>query len=159
MRMRWCLAAALVAAAASTGCGSDDVSTSSSPTGSASSSSAGSAGSSCVDTINALRAQEGLPALSRWAEGEACADTQAESDARANEPHGAFGKCGERAQNECPGWAGAPGSAVDACLREMWKQGPGEGHHDTMATKVHTQVACGFYTTPAGKVWSVQNFR
>jgi hypothetical protein len=32
------------------------------------------------------------------------------------------------------------------------------GHYESMASTSYTQVACGFFTTPTGSVWGVQNF-
>jgi len=32
------------------------------------------------------------------------------------------------------------------------------GHFINMTSTSMTKVACGFYTTSAGKVWAVQNF-
>jgi hypothetical protein len=113
----------------------------------------------CVDTINAYRKQAGLPAYTEWTEIETCSDGEAKSDGNSNTPHGAFPKCGENAQNECPGWQGPPETMIKQCLGSMWAQGAGEGHHDNMASKQWTKVACGFYTLPGGGVWSVQNFR
>ena len=148
-------------------CGSDDPPRGGS-SGGASSSSGGTttstAGGSdaaelCVNIINEHRAEDGLPAYTRWADGEACADTEAESDAETNTPHGAFPRCKELAQNECPGQPGPPEKMIRSCLSAMWAQGPGEGHHDMMASTKWKQVACGFHTTAKGAVWSVQNYR
>jgi hypothetical protein len=46
----------------------------------------------------------------------------------------------------------------------MWNEGPGEdfskhGHYINMSSTKYTKVACGFWTTPKGSVWAVQNFR
>ena len=46
----------------------------------------------------------------------------------------------------------------------MWDEGPGEpfvehGHYINMTNPDHSMVACGFYETPSGDVWSVQNFQ
>jgi hypothetical protein len=46
----------------------------------------------------------------------------------------------------------------------MWDEGPGEpysehGHFLNMSSTDSTQVACGFYEAPNGKVWAIQNFR
>src|SRR5687768_4737938 len=68
----------------------------------------------CVDRINAFRATIGLPAYARDASSEACADAQAQSDAQTDDPHGAFGDCGEFAQNECPGWDSIA-ETIDGC--------------------------------------------
>ncbi|WP_437732471.1 CAP domain-containing protein [Sorangium sp. So ce1335] len=136
-----------------------------SPTGGAGGSDgATSAAQLCVDTINQHRATLGLPPLGRWTEAEACSDEECESDGNTNTPHGAFGACKERAQNECPGWPGPAGSMIVPCLQLMWDEGPGEdfnqhGHYLNMSNPEFTQVACGFHTFPDGSVWAVQNFR
>jgi hypothetical protein len=41
----------------------------------------------------------------------------------------------------------------------MWDEGPGGGHYENMKSTDSTRVACGFYITPGGDVWSVQNFQ
>ena len=116
----------------------------------------------CVDKINAFRATEGLKPLERWTEQEVCADGQARSDAGSGDAHGAFGKCGEWAQDECPGWRSVQ-STVDGCLQSMWDErldASGEqGHYKNMSSTKSTKVACGFYETSSGKVWALQNFR
>jgi len=118
----------------------------------------------CVDLINQHRASIGLPPLARWSEAEMCSDAEAKSDSETGMAHGAFGKCGEFAQNECPGWPGAPGDIIAPCLQMMWNEGPGEdfskhGHYINMSSTSYTKVACGFWTTADGSVWAVQNFR
>ena len=113
----------------------------------------------CWSTINAYREREGLPPLERWTDGEACADGEAKSDADSNKPHGAFPRCGELAQNECPGTPGPAEEGIPRCLALMWAEGPGGGHHDTMATTKYKKVACGVFVTSRGAIWSVQNFR
>ena len=117
----------------------------------------------CVDQINAYRATLGLPPYARWKSGEACADDEARQDSETNQAHGAFGQCGEHAQNECPGWPSVE-ATVTGCLEMMWAEGPGEpfsehGHYINMSSTQYTEVACGFYETPSGSVWAVQNFR
>jgi hypothetical protein len=113
----------------------------------------------CFNTINEYRKTKGLPALTRWTASESCADGEAKSDADTNSPHGAFPRCGELAQNECPGNSGKPETVIPQCLKLMWSQGPGEGHYDNMASTKWKQVACGVYVTSRGAVWSVQNFK
>ncbi len=117
----------------------------------------------CVDTINEYRKTLNLPPYARWREQEVCSDDQALADAMSGKPHGAFGKCTERAQNECPAWPAADQrkSLVD-CLAMMWAEGPGtdfsaHGHYINMSETKYTKVACGFAS--AAKFWSVQNFR
>ncbi|MBA2321693.1 MAG: hypothetical protein H0V89_11120 [Deltaproteobacteria bacterium] len=118
----------------------------------------------CVDEINAYRATLSLPALRRWTEAEACAGDQCRQDSESGLAHGAFGQCDEWAQNECPGWPQPAESSIVDCLAMMWAEGPGEdfslhGHYINMSSEEYTQVACGFYTTPSGEVWAIQNFQ
>ncbi|HEY0133849.1 MAG TPA: CAP domain-containing protein [Nannocystis sp.] len=117
----------------------------------------------CVDTINMYRATLGLAPLGRWKDAEDCSDAEAASDGKTGTPHGAFGMCGEGAQNECPGWPGPPASMIPGCLELMWSEGPGEdfaahGHYINMSSTSFTRVACGFAEGDGG-VWSVQNFQ
>lgn len=117
----------------------------------------------CVDTINTYRATLGLPPYARWTAAEACTDAQAHSDGETDTPHGAFGTCGELAQNECPGWPGPPADSLPGCLEQMWAEGPGEdfgqhGHYLNMASAQYTAVACGFAEV-GGAFWMIQNFR
>jgi Cysteine-rich secretory protein family len=113
----------------------------------------------CVAEINRYRQTLGRPPLARWSEAEACSDEESMSDGNTGRAHGAFPKCGEYAQNECPGWAGAPAQMIKGCLKAMWGEGPGGGHYENMASQQWKKVACGFHTLPSGAVWSVQNFR
>ncbi|WP_394824815.1 CAP domain-containing protein [Pendulispora albinea] len=118
----------------------------------------------CVDKINAYRATLSLPPLARWSDNESCVSGQAKSDSETGKVHGAFGKCSEMAQNECPGWKGPPETMIPDCLAQMWAEGPGDdfskhGHYITMSSNKYTKVACGFYTTSNGKVWAIQDFR
>jgi hypothetical protein len=116
----------------------------------------------CVDRINAFRASEGLPALSRWKDAESCSDGEARSDSETGKAHSAFGTCKEWAQDECPGWGSAQ-STVDGCLQSMWDErlNPNgeQGHYRNMSNAKYKSVACGFYKTPDGKVWALQNFK
>ncbi len=118
----------------------------------------------CVDVINMYRATLNLAPLQRWVDAELCSGDEAESDSMTNTPHGAFGMCGEWAQNECPGWPGPPEALLDGCLAQMWAEGPGEpfsehGHYINMSSPQYTKVACGFYQTNQGSYWAVQNFQ
>jgi hypothetical protein len=119
----------------------------------------GDASEACVTQINAYRAQLGLPAYERWTTAEACTDGQTQSDSQTGQAHGAFGQCDEWAQNECPGWPGPPGDMILDCLAAMWSEGPGGGHYENMRSSSYERVACGFYTTPSGDVWAIQNFQ
>jgi hypothetical protein len=118
----------------------------------------------CVDAINAFRATLSLPPYGRWEDAEPCVDSQAQADSESGVPHSAFGNCGEFAQNECPGWPNDPAMIVTDCLQMMWDEGPGEdfdlhGHFINMSNPDYTEVSCGFYVTPGGEMWAVQDFR
>jgi hypothetical protein len=122
----------------------------------------------CVTRINQLRWEcQCLPPLQRWSEAEDCADQHSEYDSTRTPPHAGFRDdiCSPRgwAQNECPGW-GSSEQIVAVCLQSMWDEGPGEpysqhGHYINMTNPSYSMVACGFYETPDGQVWSVQNFQ
>lgn len=126
----------------------------------------------CVDRINQFRTECAcLEPLQRWTEAEACADQQAEYDSTRS-AHAGFsnGICDAgNAQNECPGWRSVD-QVIDRCLQSMWDEGPppqdpcngqcfqDHGHFLNMSSTRSTRVACGFFETPGGEVWSVQNF-
>lgn len=118
----------------------------------------------CVEEINKHRATIGLGPLKRWTAAESCSDMEAQSDSMTGKAHGAFGKCGEWAQNECPGWPGPPVAQLPGCLQMMWDEGPENGdgkqhgHYINMTNKQYTQVACGF-SSATGSWWGVQNFQ
>jgi hypothetical protein len=173
----------IVAALALVGCGLNvgDISSSSGTngssrtgttgTGSTGTTTGGSGGGSmagaeqlCVDTINQYRATLGLAPYERWTGAELCADAEAKSDSETGQAHGAFGMCGEFAQNECPGWPAPADKMIVGCLMKMWEEGPGDfnsghGHYINMSSTKYTFAACGFYTTPSGDIWSVQDFK
>jgi hypothetical protein len=128
----------------------------------------------CVNRINQFRAECAcLPPLERWTEGEACADQMAEYDSERDEAHAGFRddicEQGGSAQNECPGYRSET-QVVGLCLQQMWDEGPpptddceGDcfqmyGHFINMTNDAFGKVACGFFTTSDGDVWSVQNF-
>ncbi len=118
----------------------------------------------CVDTINKYRATLNLPALQRWSANESCAASQGLADSKSGVPHSAFGKCGEWAQNECPGWPGPGETMITGCLQMMWNEGPGQdfskhGHYINMSSSQYTMVACGFATAADGSIWGVQDFK
>jgi hypothetical protein len=118
----------------------------------------------CVDAINMYRATLGLAAYTRWTAEEPCVDGQAQADAASGTAHSAFGKCGESAQNECPGWPGPPETMITQCLAQMWAEGPGtdfstHGHYINMSSTSYTQVSCGFYVQSDMSVWATQDFK
>jgi len=136
-------------------CGDDDSSGSKDPYDSAR--------KQCVDQINQYRASLGLSPYARWKEAESCADGEAKSDSESGTAHGAFPSCSEHAQNECPGWPSVD-QTVTGCLKMMWDEGPGpwdegHGHYINMTSTSYSKVACGFYETPNGSVWAVQDFQ
>ncbi len=116
----------------------------------------------CVDRINAFRATQGLYPLMQWVEADACADQEAKTDSETGTAHSAYGQCHEWAQNECPGW-GSVASITEGCLQTMWDErlhtGGQQGHYLAMSSQKYTSVVCGFYETPTGKVWAVQNYK
>ena len=116
-----------------------------------------------ISQINAYRAKVKLPSLSHWSEADSCSDEEARKDSKANQPHKSFGTCGEMGQNECPDWPDKDSIGI-GCMEQMWNEGPGKnyathGHYLNMTNPTYTKVSIGFYTTRAGKVWSVQNFQ
>ena len=116
----------------------------------------------CVQRTNEFRARVGMSALGRRADREACHDTEAQADGASGTAHGAFGRCQEGAQNECPGWPGPLDQVIDKCLAQMFAEGPGpfagHGHYINMTDPKFTSVSCGFATAPNGQIWLVQDF-
>jgi hypothetical protein len=137
----------------------------------------------CVAHINTLRATKGAYAYEQWGDGETCADEQATSDEETGSAHGAFGACGESAQNECLGhgvggiiqcldsmWAekDLPGCAgCDACALgdqsgcdncDFFGQATGDVcvHYVNMRSLQYSETACGFSELGG---WDVINFR
>lgn len=117
----------------------------------------------CVGKINEYRATLGLAPYAEWSSADACADDQAKSDSSTGAAHGAFGECGESAQNECPGWPAPPETSIQNCLAMMWGEGPGDfahhGHYVNMSSTSYSTVACGFHVSADGSFWAVQDFR
>jgi hypothetical protein len=127
----------------------------------------------CVDRINQFLTQCAcLPALTRATDGEACADQMAAYDAAMNSAHaGAIAKIctPSGSQNECPGYS-SNSQVISLCMQQMWDEGPPptssctgtcyeqHGHYINMTDPSVHRVACGFFTTSAGKVWAAQNF-
>ncbi len=116
----------------------------------------------CVDRINGFRETLGLPPYQRWEGAESCSDSEAASDSQTKKAHGAFGQCGENAQNECPGY-GSVDQVLGTCLDQMWAEGPGadfqaHGHYINMSSTNYTMAACGFAEGGSG-LWAVQNFK
>jgi hypothetical protein len=116
----------------------------------------------CVQRTNEFRARVSQPALVRRPDGEACGDGEAQSDGATGTAHGAFGRCQEGGQNECPGWPGPLDQVIDKCLAQMFAEGPGpfagHGHYVNMTDAKFHGVACGFSTAANGQIWLVQNF-
>lgn len=117
----------------------------------------------CVNRVNELRASKGKGPIPRLASAEACADGQAKSDSETGKAHGSFDACLNQvkgwsgvAQNECPNYKSVE-ATLTGCIDSMWAEGPGGGHYDNMMSD-STYMACGFYTTPEGKVWQVQDY-
>lgn len=121
----------------------------------------------CLDTINAYRAQAGVPAVA-WSKSlEAFADQGARYDAERNVAHGHFSAFSKNAvpadaENAIPGWPIKSYKTVAAVVAEgakmMWAEGPNGGHYENIKGS-HTQVGCGIYVTPAGAVWVIHDFK
>ena len=122
----------------------------------------------CLEFINEKRASENKAALSLWFDATDCSESQAAADFNTNSPHDHFGKCGEIAQNTCPGLPtrsdfGSQKRALLSCLQEMWNERSAgwfseNGHYINMSNPGYTKVTCGFYLE-SGKLWANQNFR
>ncbi len=116
----------------------------------------------CVQRTNEFRAQLSLAPLGRQTDREACLDAEAQADAASGTAHGAFGRCQEGAQNECPGWPGPLEQVIDKCLAQMFAEGPGpfagHGHYINMTDPQFRSVSCGFSTADNGQIWLVQDF-
>jgi hypothetical protein len=129
----------------------------------------GDAHEDCVRRINQFRCEcQHLQPLMRDRAGEGCADMMAQYDfEHGMTPHAGFSAriCpGGNGQNECPGW-GSVESTIEGCLQQMWDEGPGDfygppphGHYINMSSTSFDSVSCGFYVTPSGSTWAVQNF-
>jgi len=122
----------------------------------------GDARTRCVNRTNELRATKGLGPIPILPKAEPCADGQAKADSISGVAHSAFNACLDQVkwkgagQNECPSY-GSVQDTLTKCLDAMWAEGPGGGHYENMVGG-STHTACGFYTTPGGKVWMVQDF-
>jgi hypothetical protein len=116
----------------------------------------------CLQRTNEFRARASVLALGSRTDQSTCTDAQAGRDAASQKPHGAFGQCGENAQNECPGFKGSPEAVVDRCLQMMFDEGPGQGpehgHYVNMTNPNYRNLACGFHFMPDGSVWLIQNY-
>ena len=116
----------------------------------------------CVQRTNEFRARVGAAPVVRRPDAEACGDAEARADGISRTAHGSFGQCRERAQNECPGWPGAPEDVINRCLAMMFAEGPGSGpahgHYVNMTDPRYRGVACGIAAAPGGELWVVQNF-
>jgi hypothetical protein len=133
----------------------------------------------CVNRVNQFRTVCACIApLQRWTAGEACADMMAQYDAMMNMAQAGVvaNLCSwGNAQDECPGYT-TNAQVIGTCLQQMWSEGPPpagttvgacegsvpgcfamHGHFINMSDPSMTKIACGFSTTDAGAVWSVQD--
>jgi len=127
----------------------------------------------CVTRVNQFRACVCMGPLSRNTAAEACANQQAQHDSETGTAHSGFTDkiCtpGGSAQNECPGYRSVA-QTINTCVLSMFDEGPPPtstctgacyqtyGHFINMTNTRYKSVACGFYTTPSGQVWQVQNY-
>ncbi|MEP7051240.1 MAG: hypothetical protein ABJB12_12850 [Pseudomonadota bacterium] len=117
----------------------------------------------CVQRTNEFRARVTPGVLLRQTSHETCGDAEAQSDGATGTAHGAFGRCQEAGQNECPGWPGPLEQLIDKCLAQMFAEGPGpfsggHGHYLNIVDPAFHGVSCGFSTAANGKIWLVQDF-
>ncbi|MBS2018266.1 MAG: CAP domain-containing protein [Deltaproteobacteria bacterium] len=112
----------------------------------------------CLQQINAIRTKQGVPALTRAADREACVDGQAEKEAKmgpGGTPHGARGACGEgHAQSHADGDGYLPSEyaeLVTDSVNGWFTEGPGTyGHYEMLLNPSFTRAACGFYVLQGG---------
>lgn len=135
----------------------------------------------CLEVVNAKRATEDLPPLSRaTAEREKCATDQAAADMKANKGHANFGECDEFAQNSGPNintkWYGTETKIVDTYVNMMWddekalvtsgerdpnksEDYPYIGHYLNMKNTAYKSLACGIsFSEDGSKAWFNMNF-
>lgn len=123
----------------------------------------------CVARINQFRACLCLTPLTRNTEGEGCASEQAQYDYENDSYHAGIRakicspeRLNNAAQNECPGYPSVA-STIGLCNQQMFDEGFCEdfeacGHYINMMDPDTESVACGYYETPSGDVWMVENF-
>jgi len=163
-------AASLLSLAALVGTACDDAAsgTASAPADSSTATAASSVEEACVATINQYRATLALAPLSAWTDSAGCFATQASLDFTAGTGHANFGKCGESAQNTCPGWPSDTTLAsrlavLRQCAKQMWDEGPGadvsaHGHYLNMSSISYRSVGCGTHQA-GGRLWINMDFR
>jgi hypothetical protein len=137
-----------------------------------------------VDKINQYRASLNDPnvkPLTRWVDGEQCADTSAKVDADKGMMHYWYNNPGpgcpiKGAQNTLPGYSSFE-QALGFGLQSMWNEGPPpngtcllpngnydlecyqkHGHYIAMSDPNNTKVAVGIYRMPDNKIWINFNF-
>jgi hypothetical protein len=123
----------------------------------------------CVARINQFRTCVCLPPLARNTEGEDCANQQAQYDYENDTFHGGIRAkicsppaLNNAAQNECPGYPSVA-STIGLCNQQMFDEGECDdfevcGHYINMTDERSQSVSCGYYETPSGDVWMVENF-
>lgn len=108
----------------------------------------------CAEFNNAYRATVGARALDRSPRLEQFGAAAAESDGRSGVPHAHF-----RATNGGGGVSSAENmllrvsvlsfGSIEQVLRtglaEMWREGPGGGHHDNMRNTRWSEIGCGIF--------------
>ncbi|HXS19118.1 MAG TPA: CAP domain-containing protein, partial [Polyangiaceae bacterium] len=123
----------------------------------------------CVARVNQFRACICLPPLTRHTEGEDCASQQAQYDYENDTFHGGIRAkicsppaLNNAAQNECPDYPSVT-STIGLCHQQMFDEGECDdfevcGHYINMMDERTESVSCGYYETPSGNVWMVENF-
>ena len=108
----------------------------------------------CLKAVNGHRQSSGLTPYTRWAVAEICASDQAEALSKGQQSPD-LQKCGAWAATSCPDWPGPPESMITKCIDQIWSG----GGQQYLASTSYTELACGFYVTPANKVWALQMYR
>jgi hypothetical protein len=122
----------------------------------------GGIGQLCVDRLNELRRQVGVPELARNAAKESCVYDECVADYESGVPHGTVGMCGEANQSQCgPGSPRPDEEAVLLCIDLFFSEGPGAGlehaHYEMLVNPMYKSAACAIYTGDGG-FWFIVDY-
>lgn len=123
----------------------------------------------CIEGVNLQRAMEGLSALSRWTDAEACAMQVATDDAAMGtmgEPfasqRGEAKLCEATHAQYCGAAAAAwddPEQAIVDCAERYFSEGPQGSNYANMMDPANTEVACGWAQSSGGWFFAYHLFR
>ncbi len=122
-----------------------------------------------LDSLNALRAKAGVPALKLDARLSDFARQGSLELLRTHEPHGHFksadvwGSGFENAaaenQGDPHGWTPGPVErSIDQILQMMMDEGVGGGHHDNILNPKYSRVGIGLVLDKAGRLYFTNDF-